>query len=70
MNAARYFMRREDYEPPRTPSESKFRKFDVKCLECNSDRLTFAVDYDDEAGEIRLVLNCPCCRQSEAVRVG
>ncbi len=36
MNSARYFIRREDDEPPRTPSESPFRKFDAKCLKCGS----------------------------------
>jgi hypothetical protein len=29
MNAARWFQRREDYQPLQTPSESPFRKFDV-----------------------------------------
>ena len=31
MNAARWFQRREDYQPPQTPADSPFRKFDVKC---------------------------------------
>jgi hypothetical protein len=34
MNAARYFMQREDYQPRQTLSDSPFRQFDVKCLRC------------------------------------
>jgi hypothetical protein len=29
MNAARYFMRREDYQPPTTHADSPFRRFNV-----------------------------------------
>jgi len=29
MNAARYFMRREDYQPPQTPKDSPFRQFNM-----------------------------------------
>jgi hypothetical protein len=32
MNGARFFMRREDYQPRKTPRDSPFRQFDVKCL--------------------------------------
>jgi hypothetical protein len=39
MNVARWFQRREDYQPSQTPSESPFRKFDVKCLACGSYQL-------------------------------
>ncbi len=39
MNSARYFMRREDYQEPQTPSDSPFRKFIVHCLKCGSYQL-------------------------------
>lgn len=58
-------MRREDYEPPRTPPESPFRCFDVKCLKCSSYRLTLTTEFDDEAGELRLVMSCPRCRLAQ-----
>jgi hypothetical protein len=51
MNSARAFMRREDYQPPQTPSESPFRKFDVKCLACGSYQLRLVAQMDEEAGE-------------------
>ena len=69
MNSARYFIRREDDEPPRTPSENPFRRFDVKCLKCGSYRLALASDFGDEVGELRLTLTCSCCRQCEALKV-
>ena len=69
MNAARYFIRREDDAPPRTPPESPFRLFNVKCLKCGSCRLTLASDFDDEAGELRLTLTCSRCRQCEVLKV-
>ena len=60
VNAARYFIRREDDEPPRTsprtPRESPFRCFDVKCLKCGSYRLLLTSDFDDNAGELRVTL--------------
>jgi len=39
MNAARWFQRREDYQPRQTPLASPFRKFDMKCLVCGSYQL-------------------------------
>ena len=53
MNAARYFIRREDDEPPRTPTESSFRRFDVKCLKCGLYRLGLTGEFDDKAGVVR-----------------
>jgi hypothetical protein len=70
MNSARFFIRREDDEPPRTPIESPFRAFDVKCLKCGSYRLKLASEFDEEVGELRLVLSCSRCRISEVLRVG
>jgi hypothetical protein len=69
VNSARYFIRRKDDEPPRTPPESSFRRFDVKCLKCGSYRLKLTSDFDDEAGELRLTLTCSRCRQCEILTV-
>jgi hypothetical protein len=38
-NSARWFQRREDYQPRQTPKDSPFRQFDVKCLACGSYQL-------------------------------
>ena len=67
MNAARWFQRREDYQPPRTPPESPFRKFDVKCLACGSYQLRLVTQRDEEAGEMSVVLVCNHCPQLEIV---
>jgi len=53
MNAARYFIRREDDEPPRTPTESSFRRFIVRCLKCGSYRFLLTSGFDDEARVVR-----------------
>jgi len=58
MNAARYFMRREDYQPRQTPAGSPFRRFDVTCLHCGSYDLRFVAQTDEEAGEMAVVLVC------------
>jgi hypothetical protein len=65
MNAVRYFMRREDYQPPQTPSDSPFRKFDAKCLRCGSYRLQLVAQSDEESGEMSVVLICKQCPQQE-----
>lgn len=69
MNSARYFIRREDDEPPRTPPESPFRRFDVKCLKCGSYRLALKSEFDESAGELRVILTCTRCRQFEQMNV-
>jgi hypothetical protein len=69
VNSARYFIRREDDEPPRTPPESTFRRFDVKCLKCGSYRLQLTSGFDEAAGELRLSLTCSRCRQCEILKV-
>ena len=69
MNSARYFIRREDDEPPRTPAESPFRKFDVKCVKCGSYKLQVTTEFDENAGEVHLELLCTKCRQQERVRI-
>lgn len=65
VNSARYFIRREDDEPPRTPPESPFRRFDAKCLKCQSYQLSLATEFDEQSGELSLVLTCRRCRQQE-----
>jgi hypothetical protein len=69
MNAARYFQRREDYQPPQTPRDSPFRQLTVRCLKCGSYSLALAVQFDDAAGEMVLILSCPRCHQHERLRV-
>ena len=69
MNAARYFQRREDYQPLQTPSASPFRKIDVKCLACGSYQLRLVAHMDEEAGEMSLVLVCNRCPQREILPV-
>ncbi|MEO5804020.1 MAG: hypothetical protein ABIR24_10865 [Verrucomicrobiota bacterium] len=49
-NGARYFMRREDYAPRKTPDESPFRNFHIRCLRCDSYKLQLAVQYDESEG--------------------
>ena len=65
MNAARYFMRREEYQPPQTHKDSPFRKFIVACLKCGSFRLLVIPEFCDESGETKVYLFCPACRQRE-----
>ena len=65
MNAARWFQRREDYQPRESPRERPFRQFDVKCLKCGSYRLQLQAQLDEEAGEMTVLLVCNRCRQRE-----
>lgn len=58
-------MRREEYQPRTTPDESPFRQFDVTCLKCNSYQLRLISEYNEEAGELSLILFCTRCRQRE-----
>lgn len=67
MNSARWFIRREDDEPPRTPPESPFRRFTACCLKCQSYDLRITGVYDEGVGEARLVVQCGRCRQIESV---
>jgi hypothetical protein len=69
MNAARFFMRREDYQTRQSPAGSPFRQFDVSCLKCGSYDLRLAAQMDEEAGEMAVVLVCHKCRQWEMLRV-
>ena len=63
-------MRREDYAPRRTPAVSPFRNFNVQCLKCGSYQLRLATEFDEDAGEVRLVLVCVRGRQQEKVGAG
>ena len=79
LGGARYFQRREDYQPPQTPSASPFRKFppslcygaasNVKCLACGSYQLRLVAQMDEEAGEMAVVLVCNRCPQREILPV-
>ncbi len=69
MNAARAFMRREDYQPRQTPKVSPFRKFDVKCLACGSYQLRVEGQMDGEVGEMYVFLVCNRCRQRERLPI-
>jgi len=67
MNAARRFMRREDYQPPQTPVDSPFRRFMVSCLKCGSFKLRVITEADSESGESQVFLFCPQCRAWEPI---
>jgi hypothetical protein len=79
MNASRWFQRWEDYppsfhsgaasQPPKTPSESPFCKFDVKCLACGSYQLRLVAQMGQAAGEMAVVLVCNRCPQREILPV-
>ena len=62
-------MRREDYQPPETPTVSPFRRFTVSCLKCGSFKLKVIGELDSDAGELRLFLFCPKCRERELLPV-
>ena len=64
---ARYFQRREDYQPPTTPTESPFRRFDVKCLKCRSYQVRLVAQFDEEAGAMAVALVCQHCGQRESM---
>ena len=63
----RAFMRREDYQPKTTATDSPFRHFVVHCLKCGSFKLKVRGEYDEEAGELALIFLCPRCRTSERI---
>jgi hypothetical protein len=69
MNAARYFMRREDYQPKQTHPDSPFRRFNVSCLKCGNIKLRLVSEFDSDAGEAKVFLFCPSCRQNEQLPV-
>ena len=69
MNAARWFQRREDYQPKQTPRESPFRNFNVSCLKCGSYQLRTTLEFDEQSGETRLLLLCNKCPNREIMAV-
>lgn len=69
MNAARYFMRREDYQSLQTPADSPFRRFTVSCVKCGSFKLRVIGEFDFDAGELKVFLFCPSCREREKLPV-
>jgi len=69
VNSSRYFIHREGDEPPRTPPESPFRRFDVKGLKCGLYRLVLTSGFDETTGEQRLLLTCSRCLQCEILQV-
>jgi len=56
-------------DAPQTPADSPFRGFDVKCLKCHSYRLRLVSEFDDDSGELRIILTCTRCRQRETMPV-
>ena len=46
---------------------SPFRKFIVKCLQCECVKLKLTINYDEESGETFVVFYCTRCRQHEKV---
>jgi len=69
MNSARWFMRREDFEPKRTHPDSPFRNFVVKCLRCESVKLNVAIEFDESEGSPVVIIQCCKCRQIEKIIV-
>jgi hypothetical protein len=69
MNGARWFMRREDYQPPVTLADSPFGNFVVHCLKCGSFKLRVFSEQDSESGEMNVYLFCPRCRAREPLPV-
>ena len=59
MNSARWFMRRIDDAPRRTPADSPFRQFVVRCLKCDSSLLRVSCQFDEESGEAGLLRVSP-----------
>ena len=69
INAQRWFMRKEEYEPRKPCPDSPFRCFDVKCLKCGCYKLAVTAYHDGQSGETFLVLQCGRCRQSERLKI-
>jgi hypothetical protein len=69
MNGARYFMRREDYQPPQPRNPRLCQLFNIECVKCKSVNLKFISEFDDESGETAVYLYCPSCREREKMPV-
>ena len=62
-------MRKEEYEIPRTPPDSPFRNFDVKCAKCRSYKITITPYYDEQSGSAFIVFFCTRCRRQEQISI-
>ena len=62
-------MRREDYQPPQTPTASPFRRFLVSCLKCGFVKLRIISEHEDDSSELKAYLYCPNCREREQLPV-
>jgi len=54
-------------DAPQTPADSSFRGFDVKYFIHHSYRLRRVRKFDDDSGELRIILTCTRRRQRETV---
>jgi len=57
------------YQSPQPPTDSPFRRFTVSCLKCGSFKLRVIGEFDSDAGETKVFLLCPACRQREQLPV-
>jgi len=62
-------MRREDYQPRRTHPDSPFRHFVVKCLQCDSLRISVTMHYDEVSGDKYVLFLCRKCGEKEKMVV-
>ena len=69
MNAARAFMRREDYQPKQPRNENICSLFDISCVKCESANLKIIGEFDEDGGELAVYLFCPRCRVRERLKV-
>jgi hypothetical protein len=69
MNAARCFIRRENYQPRQSPTGNPFRQFDPNCLKCGSYDLRLMSQMNEESGDLAVVLVCNNCRLREFMPV-
>jgi hypothetical protein len=65
MNSARYFQRREEYQPRVAHADSPFRCFEVRCLHCESFKLRIIGEFDNQNGQMAAYLFCTSCRSRE-----
>ncbi len=69
MNGARYFQRREDYQPPQPRNPAVCTRFDISCVKCGSANLKIIGSTDEESGELAVYLFCPRCQIRERLNV-
>jgi hypothetical protein len=62
-------MRKEEYAPRQAQPDSPFRRFDMKCLKCDSYKLTVTAHHDPDSGETFVLFFCKTCRQQEKIAV-